>query len=85
MSFRVGYGAAWDDVSNAELVPKLVRDAPEFEMDYSKKLDVYERVPRSHQVHTGGNIIGLRRVDVNKGDATDTNGHPRLVDREFNV
>ena len=54
-------------------------------MDYFKKLGVYERFPRSHQVHTGGKIIGVRWVDVNKGDATDTNYRSRLVGREFNI
>ena len=60
-------------MSNAELIPKLVKEARELEMDYFKKLGVYEWVPRSHQVHTGGKILGVRWVDVNKGDAADTN------------
>ena len=85
LSFKDVFEAARDDVSNAELVPKLVREARELEMDYFRKLGVYERVPRSHQVHTGGKIIGVRWVDVNKGDATDTNYRSRLVGREFNV
>ena len=33
LSFRGGYEAAWDDASNAELIPKLVREARELEMD----------------------------------------------------
>ena len=85
LSFRGGYEAAWDDVSNAELIPKLVREARELEMDYFKKLGAYERVPRSHQVHTAGKVIGVRCVDVKKGDVTDTNYRSRLVGREFNV
>ena len=76
---------AWGDVSNAELVPKFVREARKLKMDYFKKLGIYERVPRSHQVHTGGNIIRVRCVDMNKGDATDINYRSRLVGREFNV
>ena len=59
LSFKGGYDSAWDNVSNSELVPKLVREARELEMDYFKKLGVYERVPRSHQVHTWGKIIGV--------------------------
>ena len=55
--FRGGYGAAWDDVSDAELISKLVKEARELEMDYFKKVGVYERVPRSHPVYTGGKII----------------------------
>ena len=57
LSYKGGCDAAWDDVSNAELVPKLVREACELEMDYFKNLGVYERVPRSHQAHTVGKII----------------------------
>ena len=34
---------------------------------------------------TGGKIIGVRWVDVNKGDALDVNYRSRLVGREFNV
>ena len=52
-------------------------------MDYAKKLRVYERFLRSHQVHTGGKIIGVRWVDVNKGDARDANYRSRLIGREF--
>ena len=85
LTYRGGYEAAWDDVSNAELVPALVKAARAVEMEYFERLGVYERVPRSHQVTTGGKVIGVRWVDVNKGDATDTNYRSRLVGREFNV
>ena len=46
LSFRGGYEAAWDDVSTAVVIPKLVKEARGLEMDYFKKLGVYERVPR---------------------------------------
>ena len=39
-SYKGGYEAAWDDVSNAALVPKLVREARDLEMDYFRKLGV---------------------------------------------
>ena len=54
-------------------------------MEYFNNMGVYERVPKSHQVQTGGIIIGTRWVDVNKGDAADPNYRSRLVGREFNV
>ena len=47
-------------MSNAELIPKFVKEARELEMDYFKEFGVYGRVPRSHQVHTGEKIIGVR-------------------------
>ena len=85
LSHRSGYETAWDDVSNENLVPSLVHAARAVEMEYFEKLGVYERVPRSHQVATGGKVIGVRWVDINKGDAADTNCRSRLVGREFNV
>ena len=54
-------------------------------MEYFHKLGVYEKVPREHQANTGGKIVAVRRVDVNKGDALDVNYRSRLVGREFNV
>ena len=54
-------------------------------MEYFHKLGVYEKVTRDHQVRTGGKIIGVRWVDVNKGDALDANYRSRLLVREFNV
>ena len=33
----------------------------------------------------GGKIIAVRWIDVNKGDALDTNYRSRLVGREFNA
>ena len=42
-------------------------------------------MPRPHQVYTGGIIIGVKWVDVNKGCATNTNYRSTLVGREFNV
>ena len=70
--------AAW------ERVPELVKSARAAEMEYFDRLGFYERVP-FHKVATCGKVIGVRWVDVNKGDATDTNYRPRLVGREFNV
>ena len=54
-------------------------------MEYFNKFGTYERVPREHQVASRGKIIGVRWVDVNKGDAQDVNYRSRLVGREFNV
>ena len=85
LSFKSGYETAWDDVSNENLVPELVHAARALELWYFHKLGVYEKVRREHQVATGVKIIGVRWVDVNKGDALDVNYMSRLVGREFNV
>ena len=80
-----GCETAWGDVTNAPLNPVLTRKAREVEMPNFEGLGVYERVPRSHQVARGGNIIGVRWVDVNKGDTTEPDYRSRLVGREFAV
>ena len=46
---------------------------------------MYEKVPCEHQWNTGGKIIGVRWVDVNKGDALDVNYRSMLVGHGFNV
>ena len=85
LSYSYSYETAWDDVSNENLAPKLVHEARAVEMDYFEKLGVYDRVPWFHQLGTGGNIIAVRWVDVNKGDALDVNYRSRLVGRELNA
>ena len=79
------YEAAWDDVTNAALIPDMVKKAREVEMGYFAKLGVYEVVDRSHQLTTGGKVIGVRWVDVNKGDSEDPEYRSRLVGREFAI
>ena len=62
-----GIAVATDDVSNAELIPRLVEEARKVEMKYFEDMGVYDRVPREHQLRTGGKIIKTRWIDVNKG------------------
>ena len=62
LAFSGGYAAAWDDVTNAELVPDLVKKDREVEMGYIAKLGVYEYVSKVHQLQTDGKIIGVRWV-----------------------
>ena len=85
LSYKRGYETAWDDVSNENLVPEFVHAPRALEMEYLHQLGVYEKVSREHQASTGGKIIGVRWVDVNKGDALDVNYRSRLVGREFNI
>ena len=73
LSYKSEYSIPWDDVSNANLVPEFVHAARALEIEYFNKLGVYEKVTRDHQLITGGKIISVRRVDVNNGDALDTN------------
>ena len=45
LSFKGGYEAAWDDISNAELVPKLVREARELEWTTSRNSESMNESP----------------------------------------
>ena len=76
---------AWDDVTNAELVPELVKAARQVEMGYFKKLGVYEYATRSEQEQCLGKNIGVGWVDVNKGDSEEPEYRSRLVGREFAI
>jgi len=57
LSFKSGYEVAWDDVTNAELLPDLVKNAHEVEMGYFAKLGVYEYATHADQQMTMGKII----------------------------
>ena len=63
LTCKNGYETAWDDVTNAPLNPVIMRKAREVEMEYFERLGVYERVPRSRQVATGGfgRLMGRRQ------------------------
>ena len=74
LSYKSGCETAWDDVNNENNVPELVHAARALEMEYFHKLGVYEKVTRDHQVSIGGKIIGVRWLDVNKGDRVEAHG-----------
>ena len=54
-------------------------------MGYFAKLGVYDYATHADQQMTMGKIIGVRWVDVNKGDSEEPEYRSRLVGREFNV
>ena len=54
-------------------------------MTFIRKMQVYSRVPRAMQKMKGGQIIGVRWVDVNKGDSETPDMRSRLVGQEFNT
>lgn len=85
LTFKNGIAVAKDDASGKELVPKLVQKARDEEVEYFMKRGVSDVVPRSHQLTTGGKIIGTRWVEVNKGDADVPDCRSRFVGREFNI
>ena len=60
---------AFDDQSGAPLKPELMRQARRDEISYFKSMKVYDKVPISQcWQETGKDPIGVRWVDINKGD-----------------
>ena len=64
---REGQAEAVDDVSGESLRPDLVKEARMLEMKYFHDMRVYDHVPRSSIAATGGKLIGMRWIDINKG------------------
>ena len=85
LTMRNGVTYATDDVSGEALLPELVVLARQEEINSFDKLGVYDIVPRSHQILTGGKVVSTRWIDTNKGDSLNPNCRSRLVGREFNV
>ena len=71
---------AWDDVSGKELDPAKVLMARREEMEYYKKMDVYEKVPleECYQM-TGKTPLKARWIDIDKG----TRYRSRWVAKQF--
>ena len=76
---EAGIEYAVDDVSGALLDPTLVHAGRKTEMDFFDGMKVYDRVPRTEQLKTGGKIIGTKWIDVNKGDIDNPKIRCRLA------
>lgn len=82
---RDGVLGAWDEVNHTPLDPVKVAEARRAETKHFADMNVYTRVPRSHQAQTGGSTISTKWVDVNKQDDNDPLYRSRLVGREYRV
>ena len=75
---------AVDDQSGEELDVQQVRGARKEEIMYFRKMKVYDKVPKSKcWEETNRAPIGVRWVDINKGDSMSPNYRSRLVAMEF--
>ncbi len=75
---------AWDDISGEYLDPEKVKVARKAEMEYYRKMGVYRRVPLRECIEkTGKPPIGVRWVDINKGDRKSPLYRSRLVAKQF--
>ena len=62
---------AWDDLSGGELGPKMVMKARQLELSYIHEKEVWVKITRKEALRRGLKVIGVRWIDVNKGDYTD--------------
>ena len=75
---------AADDQSGEELDVGRVRGARKEEISYFRSMKVYDKVPKDRcWKETGKAPIGVRWVDINKGDTITPNYRSRLVAMEF--
>ena len=74
----------WDDISGKYLDPAGVRTARAAEVEYYNKMGVYIKVPTSECIaKTGQKPIGVRWVDIDKGDRGRPNYRSRLVAKQY--
>ena len=60
---------AWDDVSEAMLDPRKVQEVRTEEIGYAEKKGVWKNISRQEAKRRGINIIKVRWIGINKGDA----------------
>ena len=76
-------GEYWDSSSGAPLQPSLVQQARMEEILQFRKHGVYQKVPvRECWERTGKAPIGIKWVDVNKGDEEKPEYRSRLVAKQ---
>ena len=76
----------WDDLSGKSLKADLVRQARTDELREFAKHEVYVKVPDDECLQVTGHApIGVRWVDINKGDEGNPEYRSRLVAKEINT
>ena len=70
---------ALDDVTNVELNVDGVKAARDLEMQSFERVRAHDRVSRSEIKRTGGQLMGARWVDVDKGGSINVDCRSRLV------
>ena len=73
----------YDAASGVLLDPGLVRAARAEELGYARKHGVWEKVPRAQALARGKKVIGVKWLDINKGDPGSPAIRSRLVAKEL--
>ena len=69
----------WDESTGQELNAEAVRAAREAEVEYMRRLGVYEEASMEDCIRDGCEPIPMRWIDVNKGDSNKPNIRSRAV------
>ena len=78
--------AAWDDVSGAELNPRMVEEARKEEIEYVRKMRLCDKVHIAERKRVTGNMpTTVRWIDINKGDSNNPHYRSIIVARELNT
>ena len=76
--------SAYDDVSGAPLDPEKVYEARMEEVNFTRGMGLYDKVPIDEcWQNTGKGPISTKWIDINKGDDKVPNYRPRNVAREI--
>ena len=79
-----GTTACYDDMSGDYLDTALVKEARALEVEYIKRMKVYDVVSRAEfKRNRSGKLINGRWIDVNKGDSLKPDIRSRYVGKEF--
>ena len=75
----------FDDVTGGKLNHKLAVKARKLEMEFFKRMKVYDKVPRWMARQAGCKVISTRWLDISKGDYERPDYRLRLVGRELAI
>ena len=76
---------AYDDVTGMGLDPKEVTRARLKEMSYIDDKQVWRKISRREAKDRGIKTVGVRWIDINKGDTEKPDLRSRLVAKDFNT
>ena len=74
---------AWDDVTGSALDAQEEERARKDQIEFIRKMKVYDKVPRSQAWRSGRKVIGVRWIDIKKGGSVNPKSRSRMVAKEY--
>jgi len=84
ISFMMEWSSLKTSTGTRRLTESVIA-ARRLEIEYFKKMGVYEKVDRSEVTKMKGKVITTKWLDTNKGDLDTPNYRSRVVAREINI